>query len=140
MNLIGLEIEVKGKRKFIGKAGICPKGVPGYAGKRILYREVRYSDFYSYTTRTLGIDAEVWRAARREFQVLALLTYCTDTGELWAIDGPVLDAAPVADLGERPQLRVAPKDAKKRQCDKLNMGYTRLVRLVAPAITSNQAA
>jgi hypothetical protein len=127
MELTGIQIVVNGVEKFVGKLGACPKNpvFPGLLGRPVFYREVPFSDVYSYETRALGVDRDAWDKAV-EMGAEGMVIYCADRSECYYVSAKLMAAeAFIVDLGEFPQYRISLRSASCRPASRrLRFGYT----------------
>lgn len=137
MNLIGLEIMVGNKKKFVGKCGIVPycREVPDLKNHYVLYREVKYEDVFSHASSSIGVDAAAWSKAL-ELGVEGMVIFCTDNHQLILCSKEKMKQFGfVLDLGERPQLRMGLSRVKIfLNAIKIKMGYTTNC-IIAPDVT-----
>lgn len=135
MELIGLEIETRNKKKFIGKVGIVPScaTVPSLKNHCIIYREAKGVDAISHTTNTFGFDYAVWLRAK-ELGAEGMVTYFTDFKQLALCSKETIDGCGFElSLGEGVQIRVPIKSVKIIQNAKpIVMGYTTICETVPP--------
>lgn len=105
--LTGITIAVGDEKKFVGKVGRVPSNdaVPEWTGRLALYREVPYSQVYSYVTGSIGVDQAAWEKAV-ELGAEGMIVFCPDTGVLYVASSSIMDISGVVDLGEYPQVRV----------------------------------
>lgn len=138
MELLGLEIDIAGKRKFIGKVGIVPASatIPKLKGHCIIYREAKWRDVISHTTNTFGFDYSVWLRAK-ELGAEGMVTFCPDYSRMILCSKELIDSAGFElQLGhEGVQVRIPMAKIKVIEKAKpIRMGYTtncELVPLVA---------
>ena len=134
MKLIGIAIKIDDRKKFIGKVGIAPDryGVPPpIVGHKIFYREAPFKHAYSYTTKTIGIDAAATDMAEKH-GASYVVTYCADKKIIYVAAMTDLQKAYSLDLGEFPQYRLAlNRWAKFKASGGIGMGYTRNVTTIA---------
>lgn len=111
MKLTGLVIAVNNEQKFVGKVGRVPANtvLPAWVGKVALYREVPYSQVYSYQTKSVGVDQAAWEKAV-ELGAQGMIVYCPDKYELFVASNSLMEISAVVDLGEYPQIRVPVSD------------------------------
>lgn len=136
-SLIGIEIEIGGIKRFVGKVCTIPENqvIPKFKGVRVLYKEELWTKFYSYSTDSVGIDSAAWLTAK-DHGAEGMIVFCKDKAEMWCIKGHYIDSAPLIDLNEGREHRIplsrcyVAKNASGLQ--KL-IGYTRNVVLVRPA-------
>lgn len=127
MHLKGIYIQTKNRKKFVAKIGVCPiyKLVPDISNKIILYKEVPWSDFCSYTTKSVGMDTAAWQEAQK-YDVEYLVVWCPDVQGLAIVSAYDMNHFSFnLDLGEYLQTRVGEKRCKRyKGAPKINLGYT----------------
>ena len=105
--LIGIEIQVNGTFKFVGKVGTVPKfTVPdSLVGHRIFYRELKHADVFSRATDSYSVDREAWDMAH-SLEATGMVIFVKDRNETVVATADVINKSSVVDLGERPQYRI----------------------------------
>lgn len=136
MRLTGIQIEVDGVEKFVGKVGRCPRNqlYPELVGVPVFYREVPYRDVYSYQARALGVDAAAWDEAVK-LGAEGMIIYCSDKQLCFYVSKQKMAAESfLLDLGEFPQYRIPVTFVTQRNTYKgLPFGFTSNVTTVGAA-------
>lgn len=132
MNLTGISIAVNDEKKFVGKVGRVPVNavLPSWAGRVAFYREVPYSQVYSYVTGSIGVDQAAWEKAV-ELGAEGMIVFCPDTHGIYIASRSLMDNSGVVDLGEYPQVRIpVSKIEHIPEGESLPFGWTKNVLLV----------
>ncbi len=134
MKLTGIEIEVDGQSRCVGKVGLCPHGSEitnrihnHVRGQPIFYREAPFAQVFSYETSAISVDAMAWdKAAALGAQFMVI--FCKDIGRIYVAPKDLIGGAGKVDLGENPQYRIKPTNCIAiKSSIGINMGYTKNV-------------
>src|SRR6267154_4410826 len=99
MQLTGIEIELNGRRKFVGKCGICPScHIPHLKGKIIFYKEEKFKNVISHKLQAAGIDRYAWDFVRDKFKCEGMVIWCRDTYTMILISADKISGSPIVDL------------------------------------------